>query len=157
MNIFILDDTPKRCAQQHCDKHVVKMILETAQILSTAHVIIDDNQIGYKPTHINHPCTQWCCESRDNYDWLFELFEELCLEYKYRYGREHLSWIKYKNVLGEPPENIRWIGQTDFVQAMPDTYKNSDPIQAYRNYYVNEKSNLLQYTRRLTPEWIYNV
>ena len=86
MNIFYLDKDPKKCAEMHCDKHVVKMILEYAQLLSTAHRVLDGNEwadhVGlYKATHKNHPSAIWARESAGNYFWLNKLFQELCKEY----------------------------------------------------------------------------
>ena len=176
MNIFFLDTDPKLAAQYHCDKHVVKMILESAQLLSTAHRMIDGevfvevrngrkikrfkhpidsyDEVLYKATHANHPSAKWARESKDNYIWLFNLFSDLCKEYTYRYGREHLSGIKLMDILKNPPVNIPDIGGTAIAQAMPDEYKHSDPVIAYRTYYREAKSRMLQYTNRPQPTWI---
>jgi hypothetical protein len=96
MNIFILDTNPRIAAKMHCDKHVPKMILETAQMLSTAHHVYDTPQapLVYKKAHLNHPCTIWVRESVDNYSWAFELFRELNNEFVRRRGKKHLSWVK---------------------------------------------------------------
>mgnify|MGYP000607032860 CR=1 FL=1 len=93
MNIFFLDDDIKKCAQYHCDKHVVKMILETAQLLCGVHHMIDQvtDQVPYKLSHKNHPCSIWSRESLSNYLYLCELGLELCYEYTYRYGKKHKS------------------------------------------------------------------
>ena len=111
MNIFYLDNDPKICAQMHVDKHCIKMILEYAQLLSTAHRILDGTvSIGlgktgrkqtryvlpddresvlYSATHLNHPSAVWCRQSAMNYHWLYTLLVECCKEYTYRYGKIH--------------------------------------------------------------------
>ena len=88
MNIFKLDTTPQLCAQTHCDKHVSKMILESAQMLCTS-LWTNGQSAPYKPVHAKHPCTLWAGETRDNYFWLWKLGIALCDEYTYRYGRVH--------------------------------------------------------------------
>lgn len=89
MNIFLLDYDVKKCAQSHVDKHVVKMILETAQLLCGAHHVIGTtDNIPYKLSHKNHPCSIWVRESLTNYLYLCELGLELCYEYTYRYGKD---------------------------------------------------------------------
>ena len=82
MNIFYLDEDPVLAAQMHCDKHVVKMILESAQLLSTAHLLIDGDELAderglYKATHKNHPSSKWVRDSSENYEWLWNLFDQL--------------------------------------------------------------------------------
>ena len=156
MNIFVLDQNIRKCAEYHCDKHVIKMILESAQMLSSV-VRIQGHDIGYKLTHKNHPCTIWARESLSNYLWLLQLTDSLNSEYRYRYNKEvnHKSYDMVKTL---PIPNLPVIGLTPFAQAMPDQYKNRNTVKAYRSYYLNEKSNILQWTKRETPffyqEWI---
>lgn len=153
MNIFILDYNPKLSAQYHADKHM-KMILESAQILSTVVRLynIKDDML-YRPTHQKHPSTIWTAASKDNFQWLSDLGIYLGEEYTYRYGKIHKSIeiIKkaqqYSNLL---PNN----GLTKFAQAMPDQYKNDDAVKAYRDYYRLAKTKLLVYTKREVPEWL---
>jgi len=197
MNIFVLDNNPMHAATQHNDKHVVKMILEYAQLLSTAHRILDGreqieqrvtksgktrnvkvwklpdarDEILYKVTHRNHPCAVWCREDAFNYKWTWELLRVLCDEYYYRYGQhrpnstdDHMQPItgryhKVKasgllNQLSHIPTNLDAHARTPFVQCMPDQYKDADPVQAYRNYYLGEKKDLLKYTSRQQPSWV---
>jgi hypothetical protein len=155
MNIFVLDTCPTIAAQMQCDKHVVKMPLECAQMLSTVHRHYgsDDVQL-YKPTHKHHPCTLWAATSRANYAWLFDHFRALNDEYFHRYYKNHLSWTKLRDVLAEPPAQMRDDDPTPFAQAMPDEYKHDDAVVAYRAYYINEKANLLTYTKRDQPTWL---
>lgn len=159
MNIFYLSANPVEAAQMHLDKHIVKMILETAQLLSTAHRLIDGDDIIdpiiYKATHKNHPCAKWCRESLQNYQWLYQLFCALCDEYTFRYNRIHLTDTKLRQVLKTPPKGIPNIGFTTLAQAMPVEYKHSDPIVAYRNYYIGAKNKFAVWTKRAKPDWYH--
>ena len=133
MNIFMTDPDPTIAAQSLCDRHVVKMVLESAQLLSSAR----PKAKGYKPTHLNHPCTQWVSKTDSNYQWLFNHFQALAEEYTYRYAKEHLSWTKLHTVL-RPAEKAEKAEKdiTPPALAMPDEYKVSDcPYTNYRNYY----------------------
>ena len=159
MNIFVLDKNPILAAQYHCDKHVVKMILETAQILSTSIRLqgnTSDNVNLYRITHRGHPCVQWAGQSLANMTWLYRLGVALCEEYTYRWGKYHNSEpiIQLCNqlmVYGDYEFNHL----TPFVQAMPDYCKDPDDVvDAYRTYYIMEKKHLLQYTKREKPSWI---
>ena len=152
MNIFVLDNDIEKCAQYHCDKHVVKMILESAQMLSAALRLNGINQ-GYQVTHKNHPCTKWTRESLSNWNWLQSLSTALNHEYKFRFDRQtnHKSYDLIKNL---PAPEIKDYGLTPFAQAMPSQYKNENPIAAYRDFYCGEKKNLLFWTKRMKPEWV---
>ena len=175
MNIFYVDSDPIKAAQALVDSHVVKMILETAQLLSTAHRIIDGTEYHgksktgrnvkrwhlpderenhlYSATHISHPSAVWCRMSNNNYNWLYCHFIALLQEYTHRYGKKHkcadlIPWLM------SPPRliNIGW--KTQVSQAMPDEYKNVDSVVAYRNYYKNGKKHLHKWTNREMPEWM---
>jgi hypothetical protein len=183
VNIFYLDHDVRKCAEMHNDKHVVKMILEYAQLLSTAHRVLDGVElIGlsdsgrkkkfwtlgdsrdytlYKATHINHPSAVWVRKSAQNYMWLAEMLEVLCGEYTYRYGKVHkverdglMQLLK-----NEFPKNLPIAPFTEPTPAMPDDVKVSgDSIKSYRNYYINNKAHLANWKKRTTPEWyIANV
>ena len=109
MNVFYLDHDPKTCATYHNDKHCVKMILEYAQLMSTAHRILDGEDVNpliYKATHKNHPSAIWARTNGSNYEWLYELFVDLSDEYSYRYGKLHLSYTKLSGILSNAPKNI---------------------------------------------------
>lgn len=156
MNIFVLDYDPKTCAKYHADKHVVKMILEHAQMMSTA-IRLSGIDAGYKITHKNHPCSIWTRSSLDNFMWLYDLTYFLNEEYKRRYKHtyNHKSFDVIENILMITPEiNIPNIGMTEFAQAMPDQYRNIDAVKAYRNYYINEKSHLFSWKDTEQPFWI---
>ena len=178
MNIFYLDSNPKTCAEYHCDKHVVKMILEYAQLLSTAHRVLDGaltvgisktgrkakryvlpdarESILYTATHINHPSAVWVRKSRENYAWLFHLLECLCNEYTHRYGKTHKvqrSGLldKLWFVPSKIPEHPKF---TEPTPAMPDQYKvQNDSIESYRNYYRGAKASISGWKNRTIPEW----
>lgn len=176
MNIFVLDYNPQVAAEYHCDKHVVKMILESAQILCAVHrkvylkamkkqstpyemehgLIAERliKEIPYKLTHANHPCTIWAGTSRSNYLWLTQLAEHLNNEYKFRFNHEvnHKSYDVIANLQHiELPD----IGLTRFAEAMPEYCKISDcTVMNYREYYRKEKSHILKYTNTQTPDWI---
>jgi len=149
------------CAKMHCDKHVVKMCLETCQLLCTAWHVIDPEHKIYKPpykiAHKNHPSAKWARESRSNFIWLCELGIQLCKEYTYRYGKIHKCEEYLKDLeINVPP--IPDIGLTKCPQAMPDIYKDEDVVSAYRHYYFFEKSRMLVWKGKIAgrevPEWI---
>jgi len=154
MNIFYLDDCPVEAAKMHCDKHVVKMVLETAQLLSTAHRLNgnDDDRL-YKPTHKNHPSAVWARESKANYMWLYDLFISLCDEYTYRYSKTHLTDTKLRHVLRHVPD-LEEAEFTEPPQCMPDDYKSSNTVEAYQQYYLNDKTRMLRWTNRSKPKWV---
>lgn len=165
MNIFILDTNTKKCAQYHCDKHVVKMVLETAQLLCTAiHKKLEENELNdliqnipYKKTHANHPCTLWVDKSYDNYKWLLRFGYSLSREYTRRYGKRHKSTDVFDFLLKNTAEFKSLfpnIGLTDFAQAMPDECKHENPVVAYRNYYIMEKSSIATWSKlNNIPSW----
>lgn len=174
MNVFYLDKDPQVCAEMHCDKHVVKMIIEYAQLLSTAHRVLDGEpyidstgarriqryrlhdsreDVLYKATHVNHPSAVWARQNHNNYLWLNKLFHALCDEYKHRYGRVHATADKLYGVLNTPPKNIPNGFFNEPPQAMPMRCKMDRVIDAYRNYYIIEKASFCKWTNRMTPEW----
>ena len=151
MNIFALHPDPRQAAQWHCDAHVVKMILETAQLLSTAHHLTGSTA-PYAPTHVHHPCAVWARASRANYLWLAELGLELCREYTARYGKMHAT----ETVLRHLADNVPDLSDqplTPFAQAMPVELKGGDPISAYRRYYLTKRGGKLGTWKRNRPEW----
>lgn len=158
MNLFYLHPDPQHAARMHCDAHVVKMILETAQMLCTAHHIHGTAQpCMYKATHRNHPSTQWVAETGAQYRWAWRLMFYLTHEHMWRYNHRipHKSYRVLRDVLPIPPRPIMW--DAEFrppPQCMPCTYKGDDTVEAYRRYYIGEKSSFLRYTRREKPEWL---
>ena len=137
MNIFVLDIHPQVAAEMQCDKHVVKMVLETAQLLCS---VFTKDEAPYKQTHVNHPCSKWVRESSENYEWLLNHGHALAQEYTLRYGKVHKSeavidWCATNVTRCDLPRKSR----TPFPQCMPDIYRNNDVVQAYRNYYIGEK------------------
>lgn len=157
MNIFYLHPQPYMCAIMHNDKHCVKMIVETAQILSTVHHVYESDNLEqyYKPTHKNHPSTRWAGESIRNYQWLWRLLFELCLEYTHRYGKSHkVVWSGLLQTLHEPPIDIPNAIFTEPPQAMPDDCKMTNTVEAYRKYYMVHKSHIAKWTNRDKPFWV---
>jgi hypothetical protein len=183
MNIFYLDKNPIRCAQMHVDKHSIKMVLEYAQLLSTAHRVLDGvlttglsesgrkrqlyvlqnglDKILYSATHVNHPSAVWCRQSAANYMWLAELLEECCKEYTYRYGKIHKveSSGLMQTLKNNFPKNIAEKPFTEPTPAMPDECKvPGDSLQSYRNYYVMNKSHLWSWKGKINsrevPKWL---
>jgi len=175
MNIFYLHKNAKENAKMHCDKHVVKMCTEYAQLLSTAHRVLDgewytalsknNRKINrwlfndyreekiYQGAYVNHPCTVWVRESKANYSLLFNLYSELLAEYNYRYGKIHGA-SKPLDCLMFPPDNILDLPLSELPQCMPDYCKIADkPLDAYRKYYINEKNSFAKWKCRETPEW----
>lgn len=144
MNIFFLHYNPKKCAKYHVDRHVVKMILETCQLLCTA-IWVCGGEAPLKKTHENHPSAIWARESKENWNWLRSLGIALCKEYTYRYDKKHkLEDTLYELSCPELPEKKF----TEPRQAMPDKYKDESSITAYRNYYLYAKKHLHQFKTR---------
>ena len=155
MNIFYLHRDPHKAAEYQYNKHVVKMILESAQMLCTAHHCINTEyaDVPYKIAHKNHPSTIWVRRSANNYEWLYHHFCALSAEYKKRYGKDHLSYIKCKDKLSLMPGELVWTGFEQPPQAMPEKYKDECSIQAYWNYYINDKKHIAN----LKTETLYEV
>ena len=160
MNIFYLHPDPLTAAEMHCDKHCVKMILETAQMLCTAHRTLDGDEqadkLGmYKTVHLNHPSTKWVRGSLLQYEWTYHLFKFLCSEYTHRFNKVHKTDAKLRKALSTPPLAITdESAYTSPPQCMPDQYKVlDDAVQAYRNYYIGEKAYFAKWAYTRTPEW----
>lgn len=162
MNIFILDLDVKKCARYHCDRHVVKMILETAQILSTALTSMGVHHSGYKATHANHPCTRWACDLR-HWVYLRSLGRALGKEYTHRYGKIHRS-IDVINRLPIPemtvarPVTFALAMPVENHQYVPDHYDERcfvlDEVLSYRSYYKTKKDKFdMRWTKRDVPSW----
>ena len=179
MNIFYLDKDPVKCAKMHVDKHVVKMIVEYAQLLSTAHRVLDGTESvelskngrkikryrfddNYKEStyylacHINHPSAVWARQSSLNYRWLYELFVALCDEYTYRYNKRHATDEKLRVALALTPTNIPGCAFTQPTPAMnhyPECIVEGDSLKSYHNYYIKAKKSFAKWTKRNTPNW----
>ena len=175
MNIFILDENIDKCAEAHVDRHVIKMILESAQMLCTAHWINkyvgdiprklesdewntvkeqkqnEPRDFPYLPTMHNHPCSIWVRESLDNYEWLYCLALALDEEYGVRYGKSHKSVRDC--ILLLPDISIPRRGLTPFAQAMPDSLKGENAVEAYRRFYHKDKATFASWKVRGKPHW----
>jgi len=144
MNIFYLDPAPRRAVDFMSNKHIVKMVLESAQLLSTAHQVLDskthiDGVELYKVAHLNHPSSVWVRSNRHHYNWLYEHFMELCREYTQRYKKTHTTEVKLSHVLSKAPENIPSKIFESPPKCMPDQYKKKSAVRSYLSYYANEK------------------
>lgn len=151
MNIFALSNDPVIAAQMMCDKHVVKMILESAQLLCA---IYPPGEAPYKRSHYNHPSCVWARESKANYLWLIDHALALCEEYTYRYGKTHKS----KEVILWCQKNMKklkfpQLEKTSFKQVMKVEYISCNPVTGYRKYYLNEKRSIAKWTKRNPPKW----
>lgn len=153
MNIFYLDEDPAKCAQYHVDKHVVKMILETAQLLCSVHWM-NGVEAPYKLSHKNHPCAIWVRNSLSNYLYLCELGLELGKEYTYRYEKTHKSMEVIHWCIDHKP-HIFDKGFTEPPKAMPDHFKTKSVVESYRNYYIGAKKGFASWKKRDIPEWFH--
>jgi len=151
MNIFFLDSDPEKAAHFHCDKHVVKMIVETAQMLSTAHWMTG-GEGPYRKTHANHPSAKWARASLANYRWLSQLGLELCYEYTRRYPRRHATQDKLEWLAVNVP-NLPDLSFVDPPQCMPDDVKCDDTVEAYRAYYHRHKAYMAKWRHCDEPSW----
>ena len=175
MNIFYLHEDPIQNAKWHIDKHIVKMPIEYAQLMSTAHRLLDGEMylgktaigrnikrwklhderedILYKASHINHPSAIWVRESIENYFEMYKLYMAVLAEFTNRYGKVHGS-SKPSIALIRPPKNIPMVKGTQLPQCMPEICKvKNNPILAYRNYYIVEKNSFASWKNREIPEW----
>lgn len=169
----MLDKDPKVAATYMVDSHVNKMILESAQLLSTAHRVLDGeqfiilkkkkvwridderNEILYQATHINHPCAKWIRESVENYQWLVDHYFALCSEFEYRREKKHATSQRINWHVTSPPHKLRDWDWTPPPCAMPDQYKISqDYVENYREYYRKGKVHLHEWTKREPPSWL---
>ena len=155
MNIFVIDENVQRAAQAHVDKHVVKMILETTQLLNNALIVgLPGYEPIYKQTHKNHPCSIWASESIDNFIWLLNLGSCLCDEYTFRYGKIHKCAAIIDKFFGMTGNmTLPKIGMTPHKLCMPDQYKVDDPVESYRNYYRGDKAYIAKWSKREQPVW----
>lgn len=173
MNIFFLSTSTRRCARWHCDKHVVKMILEYTQILYTSNhvnggtatvmesapICLSTGARGYKLHAKNHPSVLWASESLAHYMWLLSLALDLVQEHSFRFSPKaihachpHLVWLR-----AHPPPGLfsHLLWKRDPPPAMPEEYRvNSRSIDCYRAYYNGGKRGLLKYTKRSLPHII---
>lgn len=161
MNIFYLDEDPDLCARYHCDKHLVKMILETAQLLCNVFHYTDPEQadeIPYKATHLNHPCSKWVRENTANYSWTIRLGLALCKEYTHRYDKKHKSEDVIRWCDKYLPDIEFSLDRTAPALVMSKECIKSDPVESYRAYYrAKRKETKMNYTNRNIPDWFYAI
>ena len=181
MNLFILSECPIKSAQMQCNTHINKMTVESAQMLSTAHRMLDghaekrpsksgkrlsthwihpdshfDNTL-YKAVHYHHPCTVWTMETIENYKWHYVHFVALAKEFQYRYDKEHKSFTVLKDILRLPPKNIPDESLTDWPLAMgsnPECMFPEDPVKSYRLFYQTKQERFkMVWSKRPIPKW----
>lgn len=184
MNLFVLDECPTKSAQMQCDKHIVKMVLESGQMLSTAHRLLDGTMSKrpsksgktmakyfavsdsvmestlYRVAHAGHPCTVWTMQSTDNYNWHYAHFVALCDEYSYRYGKTHMTDTKLRVMLKTPPANIptgKLTKQPLAMQSNPECMFDN-VVKSYRAYYKTKADRFkMVWSKRSTPDWFANA
>jgi len=181
MNIFVLDQDPRIAAQMHCDKHVPKMIIEHAQMMTAAYYSTlgisrkkeipdqqftvnemfagwprknaDGSEWHYAISHVNHPCTIWTRTSIENFNWLLDCTEELCFEFTRRWGGKH-SIEKIVDWMRQNPPKLTSSEQTPFAMAMPDCYRTNNPVESYRRYYGMKTTYMkVVWVRGTQPTW----
>lgn len=151
MNIFILSEDPIEAASMMCDRHVIKMILESGQMLCAAHPV---EIAPWKRTHYNHPCTIWARSSKENYKWLAAHGLSLCEQYTKRYNKRHKSEDVLLWCAENIPKNLPDIPMTPFAIAIKDKqYHTGDPVSSYRAYYIGEKSRFAKWRYSPVPDW----
>ena len=162
MNRFIVDEDPVIIAESLCDQHIVKMPLEEAQMLCTAlwhHApeYAEEHDL-YKPVHQKHPCTLWAMQTSSNFQWAFNLYDAMLLEYTLRYGKVHGA-SKHRFALGNAPKFLPELGITKHPQCFSghDHLKTDEflPVNAYRKFYYVDKMRFARYNKgRYMPEWL---
>lgn len=171
MNLFFLDIDPQKCAEYHCNKHVIKMLLEIVQMLYTAHILgknVDLPNDHYKIAYPNHPTTVWVRTCKSNYTYASQVGMFLAKEYTFRYNKihsceKHIIWLnenlpKFNTQLTiginlKDCKKIIEIGMTPIPLAMPDDSKRNNPIKSYREYYMLHKTHFAKWTKRESPWW----
>lgn len=154
MNVFVLDMDLRKCAEYHTDKHVVKMITETAQLLSSAYYSTNEEEFApYKLSHFNHPWAIWARASLENWMWLANFGLHLYDEYRYRYQKEHHRAGDLLCYMINFPPNLQSSSITPKPLCMPADCKTSNVVESYRNYYNKYKTHIFKWTGRSMPEW----
>jgi len=179
MNIFVLSEDPTAAAVQQCDKHIVKMVLESAQMLCTAHRILDGEEtegpsysgkrivpkwthprhedVMYRVVHRKHPCAIWTMISDSNYKWHYQHFVALCEEFTFRYGKRHKSDVLLREILKRVPDNILVGDLTRHPLAMssnPECMIPENVVESYRLFYQTKQARFkMTWSKRSVPDW----
>jgi hypothetical protein len=181
MNLFVLAKDPIEAAKLQCNAHIVKMTVESAQMLSTAHRMLDGyvekntsksgkrqvdhwihpdpflDKVLYKAVHFKHPCTVWTMKSNNNYTWHYVHFVALCEEFTYRYGKPHSTEVKLKEVLKQLPKNIPvgyFTPQPLAMGSNPECMNPNDIVGSYRAFYQTKQERFkMSWKKRPVPEW----
>jgi len=155
VNLFILDRNPIKAAEMYCDKHVCKIILESAQMMAMVHWIqgFDVPSELICKSHKNNHVSKWVRQTTGNYEWTGIHAKALCSEYTYRYGKTH-KWNSHIDWLATSNSCIRDRGMTEFRQAVDDPCRDPDPVLAYRKYYMTTKRSICKWDKgRPKPRW----
>lgn len=149
MNIFVLSEDPEVAAQSQCDKHVPKMFLESVQLISNCF-----ESGPYRKTHLNHPCSVWARESKENLSWLIEHALALSDEYTFRFAKTHKS-LEALSVCVDSLDSVTFSSnRTPFPKCMPEAYIKPCPVESYRAYYLGDKVRFAKWNRgRPAPLW----
>lgn len=179
MNIFDINENVELCASEHIDLHVIKMCTEYAQLLSTAHRVLDGHETTvlsqngrriktwmfddirdyqyYKSCHVNHPSNIWVRKRASHYRWLFNLWRSLNREYTFRYGKIHKTMRVLHDSLYKLPQNISHEGAFErpypAMSKYPECVVEGDNIKSYRNFYWADKQSFATWKKRDKPEW----
>ena len=167
MNIFFLSETPQQAAEYQCDKHIVKMITESAQMISTWYLTSDfefeDDTPWYRPTHINHPCVKWLSESTHNVLWLVRHLRALLNEYDRRFHKKD-KFANARIILSGVEIGLSYFLLDEKMTlpplCMPEEYRVTpcntmhDVVASYRAYYTGDKAHMFKYTNVEWPSWL---
>ena len=164
MNIFATDECPIKSAKALPCILLRKMIVESCQILCTAHFICDGVIKSYKPTHQNHPVSIWTRKSTGNYNWLYQHYVALCSEFSTRNGKPHASMALLKELKTAPKNSTNKPVDIDFMCMPVECKKTIDVHKNYR-YYLNQKYKdwatrtdkkqiHVTWTNAVKPDWV---
>ena len=173
MNLFFLHHDPQICAEYHCDKHVVKMILELVQMLFTAHICGGNKDVPFRVFNKNHPMVIWVRKSKENYTFTVKLAKCLSTEYTFRYHKIHacdihIDWLNVNipefkdpeyisNVTFSTNKNLERLNLTPVPLTIPDDVKYKDTIFSYRRCYNVYKKRFAKWTNRDEPWWFTRI
>lgn len=152
MNVFVLCNNPIFAARYHNNKHVVKIILESRELLELAHHETAYNGNRFRGNY-NNPIAKWARQRLSNYLWLANYSLALCHEYTFRYGKIHkceqrIRWLR-KNV----PTHLSPGNRTPFAIVVPDDVNTGNAVESYRLYYIKYKQHIAQWKHREVPYW----
>lgn len=164
MNLFMTSLDPVQAAREHCNVHRIKMIVETAQMLCTAHRLIDGDEradkLGlYKSTHVNHPCSVFVRENSNHYSWTYRLLEALCVDYAAVSNKPHAT-TRLLSILKTQPRGIRVCNEFKPVIAAPEEFKSMAEDYgvpfAYKEYMCRKFRDWMTREKPLKFHWSFD-